>query len=121
MAYTIETVLAEKLHAIMTKGTLTTRLKDFYDMYVLANTKFNEINNRILATAVYKTFKQRNSLFDIKEFYMIIEDLENDINMKKLWFNYQEKNSYAKNVTYEETIEAIKKIINILESELVTV
>lgn len=121
MAYTIETVLAEKLHAIMTKGTLTTRLKDFYDMYVLANTKFNEIDNKILSTAVYKTFNQRNSLFDIKEFYMVIEDLEIDENMKELWINYQEKNSYAKNVTYEETIEAIKKIINILEREVVAV
>lgn len=37
MAYTIETVIAEKLHAIISKGILNTRAKDFYDVYV-----FNE-------------------------------------------------------------------------------
>ncbi len=121
MAYTIETILAEKLHSIMTKGILNTRLKDFYDMYILTSMKTTKIDNNTLATAVHKTFNQRNSIFDIKEFYMVVNDLKTDENMIELWKNYQRKNNYAKNVTYEQTIDAIEKIINILERDLVAV
>lgn len=48
MAYTIETVLAEKFQTIISRGILNTRLKDFYDMYVLMNLKSSDIDNKIL-------------------------------------------------------------------------
>lgn len=41
--------------------------------------------------------------------------------MNKLWNEYVIKNPYAKGITYEETIFAIKEIIHILENKLVTV
>lgn len=42
-----------------------------------------------------------------------------DININNLWKEYCLKNSYASNVTFEDTINAVKQIIEILESELV--
>ena len=44
MSYTLETVLAEKFQTIITRGLLNTRLKDFYDVYVLINTKINDLD-----------------------------------------------------------------------------
>ena len=44
MAYNIETILAEKFHSIVSRGVLNTRLKDFYDVYVLFNFKEDIIN-----------------------------------------------------------------------------
>jgi len=35
MAYNLETILAEKLEAIISRGGQTTRLKDYYDIYIL--------------------------------------------------------------------------------------
>lgn len=119
MAYTTETILAEKLHAIMTRGVLNTRLKDFYDMYILISTEIVSINIKTLATAIKKTFNSRNSLLNINEFKAIIDDLVNDTTMKKLWYEYQKKNNYAKDIAYNDTINAIKKVVDILESELV--
>ncbi len=52
---------------------------------------------------------------------MVVNDLKTDENMIELWKNYQRKNNHAKNVTYEQTIDAIEKIINILERNLVAV
>lgn len=119
MAYTIETVLAEKFQTIMSRGILNTRLKDFYDIYVLMNLKVCDIDNKILVSAINNTFKKRETLLDINEFNMIIEELENDRNIKRQWMEYQDKNSYAKDIKYEYTITAIKQIVNILESETV--
>ena len=78
MAYTIETVLAEKLHTIITRGVLSTRLKDFYDMYVLMNFKTNDINDKILVNAINNTFKRRETKLDIDLFNEIIDGLENE-------------------------------------------
>jgi len=121
MAYTIETVLAEKFQTIISRGILNTRLKDFYDMYVLMNLKISDIDNKILVSAITNTFKKRETLLDINEFNMIIDDLENDRNIKRQWLEYQVKNSYAKDITYEDTINAVKMVIDILEKELLLV
>lgn len=121
MAYTIETVLAEKFQTIISRGILNTRLKDFYDMYVLMNLKVSDIDNKILVSAITNTFKKRETLLDINEFNMIIDDLENDRNIKRQWLEYQTKNSYAKDIKYEDTINSIKLVIQILEKELTVV
>ena len=118
MAYTIETILAEKFQTIISRGILNTRLKDFYDLYVLMNLKISDIDKKILVSAITKTFKKRETLLDINEFNMIIEDLENDRNIKRQWLEYQTKNSYAKDISYEDTINSIKILIELLEKEL---
>jgi predicted nucleotidyltransferase component of viral defense system len=35
LAYTLETVLAEKLKTRIARGTANTRMRDFYDIYVM--------------------------------------------------------------------------------------
>ena len=121
MAYTIETILAEKFQTIITRGVLNTRLKEFYDIYVLINFKGNDIDNKTLVSAISNTFKKRETLFNITEFNIIINNLEFDLDLKNKWRRYQNKNSYAKNISFEDTIGAIKVIIKILESELIKI
>lgn len=119
MSYTLETVLAEKFQTIITRGLLNTRLKDFYDIYILINTKMDKLNKSILIEAVQNTFKKRQTSIDIERFNVVISYLIDDINMNNLWKEYCLKNNYASNVTFEDTINAVKQIIEILESELV--
>lgn len=118
MAYPIETVLAEKFQTIISRGILNTRLKDFFDIHVLMNTK---INNKTLIKAIINTFNKRNTLFDINEFYIIINELEESKEMNKLWIEYQNKNRYAEDIKYIDTIKSIEKIIKLLENELITI
>ena len=121
MSYTLETVLAEKFQTIVTRGLLNTRLKDFYDVYILINTKIDDLNRSNLIKAIKNTFKWRETNFDLEQFNEVIDDLSNDNNMNNLWNEYVSKNSYAKNVKFEDTINSLKEIIEILESELVGV
>lgn len=121
MAYTFETVIAEKFQTIISRGVLNTRLKDFYDLYVLMNIKSNKINIDVLKTAINKTFHNRKTAIDIDKFYNIVDDIKESDELAKLWLAYQNKNSYANNVDFHKTIEAIEAIIKILEKELVSI
>ncbi len=117
MSYTLETILAEKFQTIVTRGLLNTRLKDFYDIYILINTKINELSKDNLIQAVKNTFKRRDTDIDIEQFREVINDLSNDNNINNLWNEYVIKNPYVKDIKFEDTINALKIIIEILESK----
>lgn len=121
MSYTVETIVAEKIQTIITRGLLNTRLKDFYDVYILINTKMDDLNEKNLINAIQNTFKRRETNLDLEQFNDIINDLIDDPNMNSLWNEYVLKNPYAKNVKFEDTINAIKVIIKMLETEVVGV
>ena len=121
MSYPLETVLAEKFQTIVTRGLFNTRLKDFYDVYILINTKIDDLNRSNLIKAIKNTFKRRETNFDLEQFNEVIKYLNDDKNMNNLWNEYVSKNPYAKGVKFEDTIKAIKEIVEILESELVGV
>lgn len=121
MAYTIETIIAEKFESIISKNITTTRSKDFYDLYMLMNKHKNDINNRNIVKAIENTFNKRNTEFNIDNFKEIVEILEDSNVLKRVFTDYQSKLEYTKEVSFDDTIKAINIIIGILESELVEV
>lgn len=126
MAYTIETIIAEKFESIISKNISTTRAKDFYlfylyDVYIIVNNHIDKINKNTLVKAIERTFKHRNTNFNIEYLNDIFEIIKDSIVLKELFDNYSRKLNYVRNVKFEDTIDAIKQIIDILEQELVTV
>ncbi len=121
MAYTLETIIAEKFESIISKNISTTRAKDFYDMYIIVNNHINKVNKVTLVKAIKRTFKHRNTNFNIEYLNDIFEIIKESIVLKELFDNYSKKLNYAKNVKFEDTIIAIKKIIELLEFELIGV
>mgnify|MGYP004457441921 FL=1 len=121
MAYTIETIIAEKFESIISKNITTTRAKDFYDLYMLVNNHKDDINNRNLVNAVENTFNKRNTEFNIDNFKEIVEILENSNAVKGVFTNYQSKLEYTKKVSFDDTIKAINKLIDILDTELMSI
>lgn len=99
MAYTIETIIAEKFESIISKNITTTRAKDFYDLYMLMNYHKNIINNKNLVKAIENTFNKRNTDFNINSFKEIVEMLEVSNTLKKVFTNYQSKLEYTKKVS----------------------
>ena len=59
-AYPVETVVAEKFEAIVTLGVANSRLKDFYDLWVISRTL--ELRQATLVEAVQRTFKRRGTV-----------------------------------------------------------
>jgi predicted nucleotidyltransferase component of viral defense system len=63
MAYNRETAIAEKLEAMVSLGELNTRMKDFFDVWLLARSY--DFDGRVLAQAVTGTFGRRHTPIDI--------------------------------------------------------
>ena len=115
MSYTLETVLAEKFHSVITLSVLTTRLKDYYDIYVLMNDKKDMIDKNVLRLAIKNTFKKRNVIIDMNLFNNVVNEIENDNSMKNKWIYYQERNGYAKHIKFDDLIDSVKIILRLME------
>ena len=119
MSYNYETILAEKFESIISRNIDNTRMKDYYDLYMFVNLKWNEINKKILIKAIINTAKNRETLDYINNCGRYLELISDDLRLKSLWNNYQNNYEYAKNISFQDTINSSKKINEILVSESV--
>lgn len=108
-AYTVETVLAEKLESILSKALMNTRMRDFYDLYILQNSNL-EINKKILSDALKATAHKRNSTDILPDYNRTLSELDGSRTMQELWKNYQKKNSYASGVDWNTAINAVSSL-----------
>lgn len=114
LAYTTETIIAEKYHTVVARGLLNTRMKDFYDIYILVSRNKDIINIDNLKIAIKNTFEHRKTEIDILEIQEIITDISKDKEMKNPWKNYQKNAIYAKGIPFEELFDSLKYITSIL-------
>ena len=108
-AYTPETVMAEKMETILVRGLLNTRLRDYYDLYILQNCGI-QIDTKLLSEAVRATCRKRKSYPVFSEYTSILKELEGSSTMQQLWLNYQCKNSYAAGISWEEVLQAVSTL-----------
>lgn len=114
MTYNYETIIAEKFEAIISRNIDNTRMKDYYDLYMFVNLKWNDIDKTTLREAIFNTSKKRDTLNYIEEADKYLELINEDSKLKLLWKNYQNNYAYAKNISFENTIDAIKVINSII-------
>jgi hypothetical protein len=114
LAYTTETIIAEKYHTVVERGLLNTRMKDFYDLYILVSKNKEIINTDNLKIAIENTFAHRKTEIGVIEIQEVINDISKDKQMRNLWSNYQKNAIYAKDVKFEELFDSLKYITSIL-------
>ena len=114
MAYTLETVLAEKYETIIRRNIGTTRARDFYDLHTLYRSRKSEIRVDVLKTAVLHTAQKRESLEDIKDWKDILKDLREEPQMYLLWDNYIAENKYIGNLKFHVVLDTVEEIAQIL-------
>ena len=76
-AYNLETVLAEKLETIITRTTTNTRMRDFYDIYILEQLHGNTLDPQILHDALRATAHKRGTERHLAEAAEVFEEVEN--------------------------------------------
>ncbi len=111
MSYNYETIIAEKFETIISRNIDNTRMKDYYDLYMFTNAKWDEIDKEILKKAIQNTSKKRETINLINEADNYINLISENKTLMQLWKSYQENYDYAKEVTFADTINAVK-IIN---------
>ena len=80
--YSFETTIAEKIDAILSLMEFSSRMKDYYDIYYLAN-KFN-FDGTVLTEALRKTFENRGHTFTTDQFEQVMA-FDSDDAMQKKW------------------------------------
>lgn len=117
MAYTLETILAEKYETVIRRNIGTTRARDFYDLYALFHVRKEQIRVSILKDAVEHTARKRGSLELLFEWKEIIQDIREEKALQKLWTNYVEEKYYASKLTFEEVVDVVSEIGKIINDE----
>ncbi len=110
-AYNVETVLAEKVETILRRSVFNTRPRDFYDAYILITTQ--SFDEAVFVEALEKTIKHRKTEEQIKEYNSTMNAISESVELQKLWNNYQTQFAYAKDISFEDTCRAIKKLLHI--------
>ncbi|MCI9247266.1 MAG: nucleotidyl transferase AbiEii/AbiGii toxin family protein [Clostridia bacterium] len=113
LAYNMETIIADKFETIISRNIDTTRARDFYDIYILWTTQQQNFDKELLGKAIVEKFKYRGSENKLNDINEIMEAIEKNDSLKEHWKNYQSKFSYAKDISYEDTIDVLEKITDI--------
>jgi len=110
LAYNIETVLAEKLETIISRGITNTRIRDFYDVFTLQLLYSDRIDSIGFRNALMATSKKRGSYLILPDAENIFKEISIDIDMQRLWTDYQKKFKYALGIDWNDIINAVKKL-----------
>ncbi|MFR6954358.1 nucleotidyl transferase AbiEii/AbiGii toxin family protein [Streptococcus pneumoniae] len=116
IAYTIETVLAEKLQTIYSRSFLNSRSKDFYDVYILSKLKKDDIDLAQLKMACERTFSYRETELNFNNIIQLLETFKSDSTQQQQWQNYSKKYSYTKGISFSEILDEMIRLLSLLIS-----
>lgn len=105
--YSLETTIAEKIDAILSLMEFSSRMKDYYDIYYLAN-KF-DFDGATLTEALRKTFENRGHTFTAEQFEQVMA-FDKDEAMQKKWKAFVRKID-TKTDDYSTVLEVIKNFL----------
>ena len=114
-AYNLETVLAEKLETVISRNVTNTRMRDFYDIYILQKLHGEQLNKEILWHALVATARKRGTLKQIEsgDIREILNEIETSSVMENLWKAYQKNYSYAVDISWHIVMESVRYLYQI--------
>ncbi|MDH6603834.1 putative nucleotidyltransferase component of viral defense system [Bacilli bacterium PM5-9] len=112
LSYNFETMLSEKIETILTKAEISSRMKDYYDIYIIYSLFYNEIDNDLLITALDNTTTKRGTKYIYDEYIEILNRIASSINLEKLWKQYLNSNDIKDDIKIEDITKIIYKIIS---------
>lgn len=111
-SYNLETILAEKIETILSRGELSTRPRDRYDVFVLTQFNGDTIDYAILSQAIYRTAEKRGTIERIVDWKQTLNNLAQSNYQENLWFNYQKRFLYAKEISYAQTNDCLYELLS---------
>lgn len=107
--YRRETTIAEKFHAMTVLGTLNTRMKDFYDLWLLS-THF-DFDGKSLAAAIEATFEKRSTPRELEPVALSPEYAESE-NARRLWASFLKKSELTDApAAFPEVVERVRRFV----------
>jgi len=108
LAYNLETVIAEKLHAMTILGTSNSRLKDFYDIWLMSQEQNYEAT--ILFETINRTFERRGNKLEESNFLFAEAFVMNE-KMSLRWEQFKAKNPLGNPSSFEGIMIEIRAFL----------
>lgn len=116
LAYNLETVLAEKMETIISRGILNTRMRDFYDLHILRSLQSQSIDYSLLGQALKATASKRGSTDLFINIMTHLEKILMDAEIIRLWNNYRKKFCYAAELEWDEVRVSLRVLFETVNS-----
>jgi len=107
--YPVYTVIAEKFQVMVMLGVANSRMKDFYDIQVIAHTM--ELNGNLLSQAVKATFERRKTPITTDQLYVFSEKFTQDKDKQIQWNAFKNKNSLNIKVDFVDVVSEIQCLL----------
>ncbi len=107
LAYSIETVVAEKMHAVIDLADQSSRMKDYYDLYNLLSKE--KYDRETLQEAIIRTFENRHTLYDANTMFFRTDFAENN-QMQVRWKAFLRKIT-KEETTFSEVVTYIQRVL----------
>ena len=112
LAYNLETIMAEKLETVISRGDQNTRPRDYYDIYILTKLQYSNIESSALKAALEATTEKRGSSEVVKAYRKIMNTVRNSEIMQKQWDNYQKDFEYATDIAFVDACDAVVQLVD---------
>lgn len=107
-AYPCYTVVAEKLEALVSLGMMNSRLKDFFDLWILATrTDFDGV---LLSRSITATFERRQTAIPQSIPIGLSDEFINDLQKEKQWQAFLRKNA-LESISLAKTINELREFL----------
>ena len=119
-AYNLETVLAEKLETVISRNVTNTRMRDFYDIYILQKLYGEQLSKDVLWDALVATAKKRETLEQIEteDIDEVFDEIQSSSVMENLWKAYQRNYSYSADIPWHTIIKSIRTLYEIISENI---
>lgn len=111
LSYNTETLLAEKLQTIISRGIANTRMRDFYDVCGIAKMNADKIDYDTLKEAFRATCKKRETIFSKEEIEDTLLKIKSDEPLDQLWKQFRKKNFFVGDLQWEEVLQEVLHIV----------
>lgn len=107
--YSLESAVAEKFEAIVSLGSLGSRMKDYFDVWFL--TQNHELRPDKVQEAIKTTFSRRNTPLSDTQ-YIFDEEFKTDKNKQQQWQTFLNRSHIKDEHSFEEVVGDIEKYMN---------
>ena len=119
-AYNLETVLAEKMETVISRNVTNTRMRDFYDIYILQKLYGEQLSKDVLWDALVATAKKRETLEQIEteDIDEVFDEIQSSSVMENLWKAYQRNYSYSADIPWHTIMKSIRTLYEIISENI---
>lgn len=113
-AYSVESVVAEKVETVLSRGITNSRSKDYYDLYILRKTQIDNLNRDMLKKAYEDVCAYRHFSMSYDDAFNLVDEISVNAQINTRWINYCKNVGYIDDLSFQDVMTAIKDWLDIL-------